>query len=198
MSEDPQQPATGSLTFATGGVVSGDGTPIEARIAAGERVLAQELLPGATVEVLPGTYEEFAQHAARKFLTEGVQASVMADVPDGAHVMPSGHWVVIRDAKTLTRGDKRKLLRDGQPVEGQSTAERIMTIQDLMHQMLITAWSYPYPLPSEDLDSLNRLPLADDDALDDLITEANALLFPKPPSPDQHADPNSPTAPSGE
>lgn len=192
MSHDhPQHENTGHLVFPTGGIVSGNsgGGPVTIP----DDVPAFPMPGGGTVEIVPGTIEGAA---AAWNARHGRQYE--DDPPEGARMMPSGHWVTIRDPKALTRGDKRKLLRDGQPVEGQSAAERIMTVQDLMHQMLITGWSYPYPLPSQDLSSLDRLPLEDDDALDDLITEANSLLFPKPASPDQHADPDSPTAPSGE
>jgi hypothetical protein len=205
MSHDHPQPEgnTGHLVFPTGGVVSGNAVPFEPGpppYVLPEGALHHVLPEGTTVQVnLDASIDPAAmRHVVRTHPVPSTQAAIMRDVPEGAYVMPSGHWVTIRDAKTLTRGDKRNLLRDGQPVEGQSTAERIMTVQDLMHRMLITAWSYPYPLPSQDLSSLDRLPLQDDEALDDLVDEANAMLFPGRPSPDQHADPDSPTAPSGE
>jgi len=131
---------------------------------------------------------------------DGPAASGPADpapsaVPAGAHPMPSGNWVVIADARTLTRGDKRELIREASKYD--TPAEQGLAVTDLLHRRLITAWSYPHPLPSADPASLELLPAQDDDALDELIKDANRLLFPRPVSPDDYADPASPTAPSG-
>jgi len=195
----------GHLTFATGGTVSGDAAavlePGPAPFTVPEAALHSMMPEGTTVEVVPGSYEEFARHAAAKFPLEFAAARgrrYERNAPAGARMMPSGNWVVVKDPHSLTRGDKRELIRRGQTVDEQDPAGRIFLVQDLVHQKLITAWSYPHPLPSQDPASLDLLPAEDDDALDGLIAEVNALLFPKPVSVDDYADPNSPTAPSGE
>lgn len=113
------------------------------------------------------------------------------------HVMPSGHTVTIASPRILMRGQRHQLvamarnadnIRDG----GFATTNALIT-------WLVVGWSYPFPIPSADPASLDTIPLEDDDTLIELVVPpANALLFPKAPSPDDHADPESPTAPSGE
>lgn len=195
MSDTPEA-VPGHLTFATGGVVSGDGAfaaetsppPLVVTDAMRAAIAAE----GARVEIVNGTMES---EAAAWNATHG---GPLKAAPEGARMMPSGNWVAIRDPRGLTRGDKRDLIRRGGRLDGQSQAEQIMAVQDLVHQLMITAWSYPLPIPSQDMESLNRLPLEDDDAFDNLVGEVHKLLFPPAPSPDQVADPNSPTAASGE
>lgn len=116
-------------------------------------------------------------------------------VPVGAHLMPSGNWVQIIDARTLTRGDKKDLIRQSNIAD--TTLDRIWVSTDTLLTRLITAWSYPWPIPAEDSAALDRVPLEDDGTISELIADAAALLFPKPVTPDDHDDPESPTAPSG-
>lgn len=113
------------------------------------------------------------------------------------HRLPSGHTATIASPRTLVRSHRHQLvamarnadnLRDG----GFATTNALIT-------WLVVDWSYSFPIPSANPESLDVIPVEDDDALVDLVVRpANALLFPKAPNPDDHADPNSPTAPSGE
>lgn len=123
-------------------------------------------------------------------------ADFPVSVPVDAHVMPSGAWVQIEDARTLTRGDKKQILRGGM-VEGDDI-DRGYGLFDALLARLVTAWSYPHPIPSVDLSVMDLLPAEDDDALTELAKDAERLLFPKAPSPDDHDNPASPTAPSSE
>jgi len=147
--------------------------------------------------VLPDPNPAWEQYAAPADAPPSAPAEDAPAVPAGAHVMPSGNWVQIIDAHTLTRGDKRNLMREVANAGHTTAVDQGLAISDQLHRRLITAWSYPHPLPSQDLGVLDLLPMEDDDALDGLIAEANRLMFPRPVTPDDHADPTSPTAPSG-
>lgn len=153
----------------------------------------------AAAGVLPDpnpTWEQYAVPADGTAPAEAPPAPADA-VPDGAHIMPSGNWVQVIDAHTLTRRDKRDLIREVANGGHTNQVDQGLAIADQLHRRLITAWSYPHPLPSQDIGVLDLLPIEDDDALDNLIAEANRLMFPRPVTPDDHADPTSPTAPSG-
>lgn len=117
-------------------------------------------------------------------------------VPDGAHLMPSGAWVHIRDARTLTRGDKKAIMRTA--MAAGDDIDRGYGMFDAILTRLVDMWSYPHQIPACDPTAIDLLPAEDDDALTELAKDAERLLFPKPASPDDHADPASPTAPSGE
>jgi hypothetical protein len=111
--------------------------------------------------------------------------------------LPSGAWIQLRDAKTLRRGDKKKAMSS---VTGDG--ERLMAMAyemtDGLLAVLVIDWSYQLPLPSESIESLDLLPIEDDEALMKAIEPARALIFPEQPEPTkkQLADPASPTEPS--
>lgn len=117
-------------------------------------------------------------------------------VPADAHLMPSGAWVQIQDARTLVRGDKKAIMRAA--MVGGDEIDRGYALFDAILARLVTAWSYPHPIPKWDTTSMDQLPAEDDEALTELAKDAEQLLFPSPASPDDHADPASPTAPSSE
>ena len=128
---------------------------------------------------------------------EGPVVQKAPGAPAGAHLMPSGNWVQMADPRTLDRNAKREIITGASAIDDAAT--RAFYITDQLHRRLVTAWSYPYPLPSADIDSLGRLPLEDDEAIGDLLDDARKVLFPRTVvTPDDHADPESPTAPSGE
>jgi len=109
-------------------------------------------------------------------------------VPDPTvHRLPSGHTVAIASPRILTRAQRHRLIEID---TGIPTVNALAT-------WLITGWSYPFPIPSADQASLDLIPGEDDDALNDLLwPPVGKLLFPKAPSPDDHADETSPTEPS--
>lgn len=115
--------------------------------------------------------------------------------------LSSGNWIQMRDAKTLRRGDKKKAM------SAVTDTERVMKMAydmtDGLLAVLIIDWSYELPLPSTSPESLELLPIEDDDALMKAIEPARALVFPDSPEPkdekqlkEQLANPASPTEPS--
>ncbi|AEW92932.1 MULTISPECIES: hypothetical protein [Streptomycetaceae] len=109
------------------------------------------------------------------------------------HTLPSGAWVELRDWRELRRGDKKRALSDvtdtTRPVAaGYELADALLTI-------LITAWSYQLPLPSASPESLDLLPIEDDQPLMDLVLPAIQGLVPTSVD-TEDADPASPSVPS--
>lgn len=112
------------------------------------------------------------------------------------HRLPSGAWVQFKDPHTLRRGDKHRALRAVRDTEGGDVAAGLDLINGLL-QVLIIDWSYEFPIPSESPDSLDLLPLQDDDALSEAVEPIRNMLFPSKPDPVKDAkDPASPTEPS--
>lgn len=115
--------------------------------------------------------------------------------------LPSGNWIQLRDAKTLRRGDKKKAMAMVSDTE--RVLQMAYEMTDGLLAVLIIDWSYQLPLPSASLESLNLLPIEDDEALMKAIEPARALVFPESPDPKDEkqlqaalADPASPTEPS--
>src|SRR5579859_2246547 len=146
--------------------------------------------PGAP----PGMHIEYPPAPAPPSPSAPPAAAAPA-MPGGAHTMPSGAWVLLWDPRTLTRGDKKELIRAAKDLDG---VELLLAIPEIILTRLISAWSYPFPIPAEDPSSIDRIPIEDDEPITDLIDEARALLFPGTATPDDHADERSPTGPSGE
>lgn len=111
-------------------------------------------------------------------------------VPDPTvHRMPSGHTVTIASPRILTRAQRHRIIE----------IEVGVPTVNALAAWLITEWSYPLPTPAADVSSLDQIPGEDDDTLNEVLwPPVQRLLFPKAPSPDDHADETSPTAPSGE
>lgn len=112
--------------------------------------------------------------------------------------LPSGGWIDLRDPDTLRRGDRNRVRR---AIKTDSTAGGVLVdTTDALAAVMISAWEIPYlpeaPLPSQAPGILDQLTVADSNALDKALEPANATLFPTPASPDQHADPESPSAPA--
>ncbi|MBK3624908.1 hypothetical protein JHN59_08610 [Streptomyces sp. MBT49] len=111
--------------------------------------------------------------------------------------LPSGAWVELRDPHTLLRGDKKRLLQ-GLP-ETENMVYFALEMVDGLLALLVVAWSYELPLPSQDPKSLELLPIGDDEALSEGVEPARLLIFPEQPdetSQEQREDPASPTEPS--
>lgn len=139
------------------------------------------------------TIDAFPDAVARH---EAIAAAAASPAfPDGAHIMPSGNWVALSDPRHLTRGDKKNLIRAASSPDADSL-ERGFNVTEGLLARLVTAWSYPHPIPAEDRESMDLLPAQDDSALMGLVEEARMLLFPPPASPDDYADERSPTEPS--
>ncbi|MET7746209.1 hypothetical protein [Streptomyces sp. NPDC005385] len=110
--------------------------------------------------------------------------------------MPSGAWIELRDPNTLLRGDKKRLL-EAMP-DTENNIRIGFSIIDGLLQALVTAWSYALPIPSENPESLELLPIGDDEELAEAVEPGRLLLFPEPvkETPEQLENPTSPTAPS--
>ena len=125
------------------------------------------------------------------------QAVAAVDAAAGAHFMPSGNWVVLCDPRELKRRDKKEIIRAAN-ADGISAIDSGYAVTEGLMAKLVTEWSYPFPIPAEDPASLDEIPAADEGPLFELLEPARLLLFPKPVTPDDHADERSPTAHSGE
>lgn len=178
------QPAAGHLTFPGGGVVTGAAPA------------ASEATPPAFTSGSP--VHPVLQPAPHQLGTAPA-ASTRSGTPGGSvHTMPSGATITFADPESLTRGDRNTLTRAMREMHAAGNPESQQIGGAMLLAKLIVAWSYPWPLPSVDLDSLDRLPIRDAQAAEKFMKAADDVLWPPTkPSPDQHADPNSPTEPSG-
>lgn len=129
-------------------------------------------------------------------MTDTLDTPIHASVPDGAHVLPSGTWVLLGDPKQLTRGDKKQIVLQAN-AEGLTSIDSGYVIYEALVCKLVTAWSYALPLPAEDAASIDQIPIVDDTPLSALFEPARALLFPGPVTSDDHKDERSPTGPTG-
>jgi hypothetical protein len=178
MTHEHEQPAAGHLAFATGGVVSGAEMPVP------EPVPASFAMPHAL-----GTAPAAGVRAAAPTAGAGQPTT---------HAMPSGYTVTVAPLEMLTRRDRTDLMALNRDLSLAEDPERGKKIMDAILARLIVAWTYPWPLPSADPESLERLPMTDVWDVEKLTARADKLLFVGPVTPDDHADPTSPTAPSGE
>lgn len=113
------------------------------------------------------------------------------------HPMPSGNWVELRDWRDLRRGDKKRAMSAITDTDRQIASAYELT--DALLVMLVANWSYELPPPSVSPQSLELLPIEDDDAITKMILPAmNGISGVKPNSVDaaQAADPASPIEPS--
>ena len=111
--------------------------------------------------------------------------------------LPSGNWIQLRDAKTLRRGDKKRAI--SMVTDTDKVVQMAYEMTDGLLAVLVMDWSYELPLPGTSLESLDLLPIEDDDALMKAIEPARLLVFPDQPNPadpKQVEDPASPTVPS--
>jgi hypothetical protein len=113
------------------------------------------------------------------------------------HPMPSGNWIELRDWHDLRRGDKKRAMSAITDTTRLIATTYEMT--DALLALLVTNWSYQLPIPSVSPQSIDLLPIEDDDALLKLVEPAMAGLNGTKPDgddPAQAADPASPTEPS--
>lgn len=129
------------------------------------------------------------------------------------HDLPTeGAWVELRDPTELRNRHRKQITErlvgaveidaDGRhmPVKTALAYVAGMDINDLVAAMLVTKWHIPYlddpdTPPADRPDVIGDLTFEDADRLAELIRPGVALLMPKKPSPDDHADPTSPTPP---
>lgn len=116
--------------------------------------------------------------------------------------LPSGGTCTLRDVRTLRGGDKRRITISVADAGVESNAAYMLTARAAVARALIVAWDIPYApgakLPSEEPTTFDDLELADYDKifLHDVVTDAVILLWPRPVTPDDAAEPGSPTEPA--
>lgn len=98
---------------------------------------------------------------------------------------PSGQTIEFLDPETLTRGDRNRIVRAGENVEGDFSSG--LAALDEMMCLLIIGWSYDLSLPSVSRLSLDALPIKDADFIEKAVREIQKELFqesgdPKDPS----------------
>lgn len=141
---------------------------------------------------------------------------VFADPLIGEKItLPSGGWVLFRDVTKLRSKHQKLIMRAG--ARAQDTAqgpeaggiERGWATTEALLTFLILSWSLPYEpdpdnparewiLPSVDPTILEDLTAEDHATLMDALAPARKILFPKSATPDDYADPESPTEPASE
>jgi len=132
------------------------------------------------------------------------------------HILKSdGAWVELKDLLDVRARDRKKVmsvLTAGVQMDintGGINADSAKVLQayesgipEAVAALLITAWEIPYSpdakLPSIDVDSIGDLRLDDYDRLMEIIKPAVDLLMARPPSPDDYADPTSPSEPASD
>jgi hypothetical protein len=128
--------------------------------------------------------------------------------------LPSGGWAVFRDPTKLRSKHQEMVLLIGQQAEdkagGGSGAGKIargFAVTRALLGFLVLSWSVPYDrdpddptqtwmLPSVDSTVVSDLKPEDHTVLMDALEPARKILFPDAPTPDDHADPASPTEPA--
>jgi len=116
--------------------------------------------------------------------------------------LPSGGWVELRDPKTLKARDRKAVMRGLPDPETGRVMRFGVDMSDGITAVMVAAWKIPYlpdaPLPSENIDILDDLSIADDAALQGMpeMTEAAKLFRPGKPDPSTYEDLDSPTGPA--
>lgn len=130
--------------------------------------------------------------------------------------LPSGGWVEMKDPNFLRGKDRDALIRqlnggkNGQidVSDPDAKLDAGLRAAKIMAGIMITGWHLPYqPDPAEDGTARDWvLPSVDYTIMDELLAPdvvlieeelkvAQRVLMPQKPSPDQHADPESPSGP---
>jgi hypothetical protein len=131
--------------------------------------------------------------------------------------LPSGGWVEMKDPNFLRGKDRDALIRQlngGKDAPDLSAADPAaktdagLRAVKIMAGIMITAWSLPYEpeplddetprawtLPKNDYTIMEELFAGDVMAIEKELQAAQRILMPQKPSPDQHADPESPSGP---
>jgi len=92
--------------------------------------------------------------------------------------LPSGNTVTLRDPKSLTHGDRKKILASTREAKDWSIAERGFAMNDALLAIIIDEWSFELLPPSVRVESIDELAPDDYDALSVEADKAMAVLFP--------------------
>lgn len=121
------------------------------------------------------------------------------------HALASeGAWVELRDPKELKAGAKRTLMRTIGNPETVTAGSIAIDMTDGLIMLLVENWELPTQIPVPTTlegwrQALDMMEIGDYDQLMELVGPAQELLFgsKKPEAtPEQRADPASPTTPS--
>jgi hypothetical protein len=109
--------------------------------------------------------------------------------------LPSGATATLKDFGLLKIKDRKNLMK-ATDIEGGDTT-RSMAMQDALIAMLVTEWSFDFPVPSVKAESIDELSPADFDALIEETKDAQKALFPSiAETVENEADPKAPTGDS--
>lgn len=120
-------------------------------------------------------------------------------------LVSEGAWVELRDPRTLKAGAKRSLMRTISNPETVTAGAIAVDMTDGLIMLLVENWELPpsyIPVPTGIegwRQALDLMEIGDYDRLMELVGPAQELLFgsKKPEAtPEQRADPESPTTPS--
>lgn len=90
--------------------------------------------------------------------------------------LPSGNWATFKNPDELKVKDRKKIIRNSQKEEGLLAA---MSIVDGLIAVLVTEWSFEFPIPSIKITMLDELTMPDYDALAEAAGNVQKDLFPK-------------------
>lgn len=102
--------------------------------------------------------------------------------------LPSENWADFRDADTIRKKDRDRVLTAMDNVEG--AMAQVIRAADMTLALAIEKWSFDAPIPSENLASLDELSIPDYDALCAAADPWQRILFP-----DFKGNPVDPKAP---
>lgn len=124
--------------------------------------------------------------------------------------LPSGGWVEMRDPAFLRGKDRDALIRrvQGPETDGLSDTDKGLKAIKELAALMVEAWELPYQpdnnddgtarswtLPKNDTTILEELLAPDLQFIENHLEAAQKVLMPLKASPDQHADPESPSGP---
>ena len=89
--------------------------------------------------------------------------------------LPSGNSATLRDPASLTHGDRKKMFSAANTQEG---LLQNLSMVDGLIAILVESWSFDLIIPSVHLASLDKLSIADYDALAKAALEAQETVFP--------------------
>ncbi len=87
-----------------------------------------------------------------------------------------GHSAVLRDARTVTNGERRRFLEALAAIA--ETPWRDLLVTDLLVALFVESWTLPLPPPREDPASLDEVCMGDMQALQAAAEHAAEVLFP--------------------
>lgn len=118
--------------------------------------------------------------------------------------LPSGATATLRDPETLRAKHKKQVYKAISHVE-QRVGATAVDMLDGCIAVLVTAWTctdedgQPLPIPSEDIEAIDEIDADDYEALTthpSITALAERVSKARTVTPDDHADPTSPTEPS--